>query len=89
MKKSTLNFSEFIPIKKVNLDALRRDIDARRQQYQHEAFARLLNIERPSFTMKLSGTRGWKFSELIIIASRLGRDYQEYLKEDSNTDAAS
>jgi len=88
MKKSNREFTDYIQGEEIDLKALRRDIELKRQQYQHETFAQMLNIERASFTMKLAGTRGWKLSELLIIASRLGKDYHEYLKTDSHSDAA-
>lgn len=78
IKKSQLN--EYIPLKHIDIEKLRQDIDAQRLQYQHEAFAKLLAVERATFTMKLLGTRKWKLSELLLVASRLGKDYREYLK---------
>lgn len=88
MKKLSIDFQDYIPAEIVNLSELRNDIELKRQQYQHDTFASLLGIERASFTMKLTGDRKWKLSELIIIASRLGKNYQDYLK-DSHADAAS
>jgi hypothetical protein len=88
MKKSTIKLTEYIPSEQLNLEALRKDINAKREQSQHEAFAKLLKVKRVTFTRKLLGERRWRLNELLIVASCLGKNYQDYLK-DSHADAAS
>ena len=71
--------NNYIPKKSVDLDALAADLSLKRQEFKQETLAEFLGITGPAFAQKVTGRRAWKMNELIIIASRLGKDYRDYL----------
>ena len=71
--------NNYIPKQAVNVEALAIDLQEKRQEFNQEILAPLLGITGPALVAKLKGRRAWKMNELIIIASRLGKDYRDYL----------
>ncbi|MHC4395637.1 MAG: hypothetical protein ACYS1A_08270 [Planctomycetota bacterium] len=72
---------KYIPKNCVDIKRLFTDLNDRQDEFKQETLAGFLGISRPALTQKLSGRRAWKENELIIIASRLGKNYRDYLIE--------